>query len=94
MKKGIEKSNSCDGKISYGSMEESNNAANRLNVKHGKLRVVSYKCHFCDGYHFGHENKKKKPLKDYPNKVKLDPKEYSINSPRLTEGYCIIKQTA
>lgn len=95
MKKGIEKSNSCDGKIAFPTLELANDNAMQLNIKSGgKLRVVSYKCYFCNGYHFGHENKKRKSQKDYSTKMKLDPKEYSTSSPALTKGYCIIKQTA
>lgn len=75
-------------------MDLASEAAAQINIKNGKSRVVSYKCKFCPSYHFGHENKRARTLKEFNGKLKLDPKEYSINNSRLTEGYCIIRQIA
>lgn len=92
MKTGIEKSNSCEGKTKYASLLMANNAIKQLNRKTNN-RVVSYKCFFCDGFHFGHESRKAKRIDKFKrDKKKLDPKEYITNQSALNEGYCLIKK--
>lgn len=94
MKKGIEKSNSCDGKTRYRIISDANEAAEQLNRKSSdSQRLSSYKCFFCSGYHLGHENKRSgKLIRNKREKKKLDPKDYSSKRAALNEGYCIIKQ--
>lgn len=95
MKKGVEKSNSCDGKIIYYSLSEAGHAAKLLNIKGGnKNRLISYKCGFCSGYHFGHENKKNKTVKLKRDKKKLDPKDFAGLLVNINKGFCMVKQIA
>lgn len=89
MKPGIDKQNSCEGKLRYGTMSEANLAVTNLNKsKSAKKRMGGYKCSFCGKYHVGHT--KRQASNQEKKRLKLNPIEYKINAD-LSSGYCIIK---
>lgn len=88
MKRGIDRQNSCDGKLKYSTMAEANAAVMNLNGKSVKKRMGGYKCEFCGTYHVGHT--KRHASNPDKKRLKLNPSEYTINAD-LSSGYCIIK---
>lgn len=53
--------NCCIGKIKFYSKQAANDHFTHLNESN-KKRLTAYKCGICDGFHSGHEDKKKQGL--------------------------------
>lgn len=93
MKRGINKFNSCDGKIKYKTRADASQAALNFNRAGSKRRMEVYKCDYCECFHFGHSKKKKdmkSVTKERRSKKRMDPKTINVKIP-LNEGYCLIK---
>jgi len=83
---GIE--SACHGKIPFDTLKKCSQAAGSLNRKGGKP-VNAYKCPNCGKFHYGHESRRGKKIKDNSESGTRFKENYVKD--RLKEGFCLIR---